>query len=233
MGTNRSISRRGMVRHVAAGTVPGQHGRGLFTTDLRQRPAECGRMGPNHRQRFYPEQSAGIDRDIVGKNRLQKRDGMARSILATAASQRSVDESRRIAREEKFQAPLAKRWETRGKPTRGRRAKRELSKESRNAQRSTSNVQRSMAEAEAIRPRGTLTRIQCSNHRDSRCASKHPSYHHISGQLLRCGASPYGNHGEVQAAESRRDFVHKLRVLRETEELIKIFFTSIRTADRN
>jgi len=56
---------------------------------------------------------------------------------------------------------------------------------------------------------------------------------HISGQLLRCGASPYGNHGEVQAAESRRDCVHKLRVLRETEELIKIFFTSIRTADRN
>ena len=85
---------------------------------------------------------------------------------------------------------------------------------------------------------------------------------HLSGQLLRCGTSPYGNHGEVEAAESRRDFVHKLRVclkelkesrrwlrllqkagllperkmasiLRETEELIKIFFASIRTAEKN
>ena len=85
---------------------------------------------------------------------------------------------------------------------------------------------------------------------------------HIAGQLLRCGTSPYGNHGEVEAAESRKDFVHKLRVclkelketrrwlrlaskssmvpgpkiaaiLNETEELIKIFFSSIRTAERN
>jgi four helix bundle protein len=85
---------------------------------------------------------------------------------------------------------------------------------------------------------------------------------HIAGQLLLCGTSPYGNHGEVKAAESRKDFVHKLRVclkelketrrwlrllqkadlvsqskmvaiLCETEELIKIFFTSIRTAEKN
>jgi four helix bundle protein len=85
---------------------------------------------------------------------------------------------------------------------------------------------------------------------------------HISGQLLRCGTSPYGNHGEVEAAESRKDFVHKLKVclkelketrrwlrliakpamlqgpkivpiLNETEELIKIFFSSVRTAERN
>jgi len=35
---------------------------------------------------------------------------------------------------------------------------------------------------------------------------------HLAGQLLRCGPSPLGNHGEVQAAESRRDFVHKLRI---------------------
>ena len=85
---------------------------------------------------------------------------------------------------------------------------------------------------------------------------------HVAGQLLRCGTSPYGNHGEVEAAESRRDFVHKLKIclkelketrrwlrlvaraemvaspkigpiLGETEELIKIFFTSIRTAERN
>ena len=85
---------------------------------------------------------------------------------------------------------------------------------------------------------------------------------HIAGQLLRCGTSPYGNHGEVEAAESRKDFIHKLKVclkelketrrwlrlllkarvvpqqkmvaiLGETEELIKIFFTSIRTAQKN
>ena len=84
---------------------------------------------------------------------------------------------------------------------------------------------------------------------------------HVAGQLLRCGTSPYGNHGEVEAAESRRDFVHKLRIclkelketrrwlrllqkaslapekkmgaiLGETEELIRIFFTSVRTAEK-
>src|SRR5207249_2216645 len=85
---------------------------------------------------------------------------------------------------------------------------------------------------------------------------------HAAGQLLRCGTSPYGNHGEVEAAESRKDFIHKLKIclkelketrrwlrlvkkavilpppklapiLYETEELIMIFFSSIRTAERN
>jgi four helix bundle protein len=85
---------------------------------------------------------------------------------------------------------------------------------------------------------------------------------HVAGQLLRCGTSPYGNHGEVEAAESRKDFIHKLKIclkelretrrwlrliaksgmlpdsklspiLAETEELIRIFFSSIRTAERN
>ncbi len=86
---------------------------------------------------------------------------------------------------------------------------------------------------------------------------------HIAGQLLRSGTSPYGNHGEVESAESRRDFVHKLKVclkeLRETrrwlrliarlktvplpeklpacieesEELIRIFVASVRTAEKN
>ena len=85
---------------------------------------------------------------------------------------------------------------------------------------------------------------------------------HVAGQLLRSGTSPYGNHGEVEAAESRKDFVHKLKVclkelketrrwlrliersrmlpekslapiLAETEELTRIFFTSIRTAEKN
>ena len=85
---------------------------------------------------------------------------------------------------------------------------------------------------------------------------------HLAGQLLRCATSPYGNHGEVEAAESRKDFIHKLKIclkelketrrwlrlaarsemvpaakltaiLSETEELIRIFFSSIRTAERN
>ncbi len=86
---------------------------------------------------------------------------------------------------------------------------------------------------------------------------------HVAGQLLRSGTSPYPNHGEAQAAESAKDFIHKLRislkelretkrwlmliqsvplvkvrecmndVLQETEELIKIFVSSVRTADKN
>ena len=85
---------------------------------------------------------------------------------------------------------------------------------------------------------------------------------HFAGQLLRSGTAAAPNYGEAQAAESRRDFVHKLGiclkelresriwlrivqrrtllkasvvepVLRETEELIRIFKTSIATAKRN
>jgi len=86
---------------------------------------------------------------------------------------------------------------------------------------------------------------------------------HVGGQLLRSGTSPYFNHGEAEAAESPRDFVHKMGVclkelretkralkltrkvplvqpptavdplLAETEELIKILFVSIRTANKN
>ena len=43
---------------------------------------------------------------------------------------------------------------------------------------------------------------------------------HISGQIVRCGTSPAPNYGEAQGAESRADFIHKLKVclkeLRET-----------------
>jgi len=83
---------------------------------------------------------------------------------------------------------------------------------------------------------------------------------HIANQLLRSGTSPLPNHGEAQAAESRQDFIHKLSIcfkelketrrwlrltqrvalldpadrvetaLRETEELIRIFAVSLRTA---
>ena len=42
---------------------------------------------------------------------------------------------------------------------------------------------------------------------------------HIGGQLLRAGTSPYLNHGEAQAAESKKDFVHKMRIcLKELRE---------------
>ena len=48
---------------------------------------------------------------------------------------------------------------------------------------------------------------------------------HVAGQLLRCGTSSLSNHGEVEAAESRRDFLHKLRIclkeLRETKRWLR------------
>ncbi len=83
---------------------------------------------------------------------------------------------------------------------------------------------------------------------------------HVTRQLLRSGTSPMAQHGEAQSAESPEDFVHKLSIglkeLRETlrwlklaervpltrqkedtqalikeiDELIRIFFSSIRTA---
>ncbi len=86
---------------------------------------------------------------------------------------------------------------------------------------------------------------------------------HVAGQVLRSGTSPYPNHGEAEAAESREDFIHKLKiclkelretrrwarlikrkgwvknettllfVLAESEELIRIFHSSIQTAKRN
>ncbi|HBC88465.1 MAG TPA: four helix bundle protein [Lentisphaeria bacterium] len=49
---------------------------------------------------------------------------------------------------------------------------------------------------------------------------------HISSQILRSGTSPAPNYGEAQSAESRADFIHKLKIalkeLRETEIWIKI-----------
>jgi four helix bundle protein len=86
---------------------------------------------------------------------------------------------------------------------------------------------------------------------------------HISGQLVRSGTSPALNYGEVQAAESRADFKHKMKVilkelretriclkiiiqkplieklseiepdLKECSELISIFTTSIKTVEKN
>ena len=86
---------------------------------------------------------------------------------------------------------------------------------------------------------------------------------HLSGQLVRSGTSVSLNYGEAQSGESRKDFIHKMKVvlkeLRETficlkiihktklykteakilkaqkenDELISIFVKSIETAQKN
>src|SRR5437773_3876208 len=126
-----------------------------------------------------------------------------------------------------------------------------------NAQRPTSNAQR--------KPHFTLEeRLLEFSSRIIRLVDALPNTraaNHLAGQLLRSGTSSYG-HGEVEAAESRKDFIHKLKIclkelketrrwlrlvkkaamlpalkmapiLHETEELIMIFFVSIRTAEKN
>jgi four helix bundle protein len=49
---------------------------------------------------------------------------------------------------------------------------------------------------------------------------------HLSGQLVRSGTSVSLNYGEAQSGESRRDFIHKLKIvlkeLRETFVALKI-----------
>jgi four helix bundle protein len=40
-----------------------------------------------------------------------------------------------------------------------------------------------------------------------------PAGRHIAGQILRSGTSPAPNYGEARGAESRADFVHKIRVV--------------------
>ncbi|MBI4623889.1 MAG: four helix bundle protein [Verrucomicrobia bacterium] len=90
-----------------------------------------------------------------------------------------------------------------------------------------------------------------------------PAGIYIADQLLRSGTSPYGHHGEAEGAESRDDFIHKLKVcykelrearrwlrlvqrtplvakpelldeiLTEADELVRIFAASIRTAEAN
>jgi four helix bundle protein len=86
---------------------------------------------------------------------------------------------------------------------------------------------------------------------------------HICSQLLRSGTSPAPNYGEAQSAESKADFIHKLKIalkelreteiwlktivrakliepqeqlaplLKETDELISILFKSVETAKKN
>ena len=42
---------------------------------------------------------------------------------------------------------------------------------------------------------------------------KTPAGRHVAGQILRAGTSPAPNYGEARGAESRGDFVHKIRVV--------------------
>lgn len=53
---------------------------------------------------------------------------------------------------------------------------------------------------------------------------------HIANQILRSGTSPAPNYGEASGAESRSDFIHKLKIalkeLRETEIWLKIIIRS-------
>lgn len=52
------------------------------------------------------------------------------------------------------------------------------------------------------------------------------SANYLNNQLVRSGLSPALNYGEVQAAESRKDFIHKMSIclkeLRETRTCLKI-----------
>lgn len=86
---------------------------------------------------------------------------------------------------------------------------------------------------------------------------------HIAGQLIRSGTSPALHYGEAQSAESRADFIHKVKItlkelresgnamkiikkapltdktemvdsgLKECNELISIFMKSVETAKKN
>lgn len=85
---------------------------------------------------------------------------------------------------------------------------------------------------------------------------------HFAKQLVKSGTSPAFHHAEAQSGESRRDFIHKLKIglkelretfvnleilrqakilessefnvlLKENDELISIFVSSIRTARKN
>ena len=47
----------------------------------------------------------------------------------------------------------------------------------------------------------------------SACLPRSPAGKHISAQILRSGTSPAPNYGEARGAESRADFVHKIRVV--------------------
>jgi four helix bundle protein len=47
----------------------------------------------------------------------------------------------------------------------------------------------------------------------SACLPRTPAGKHVAGQILRSGTSPAPNYGEARGAESRADFIHKIRVV--------------------
>jgi four helix bundle protein len=47
---------------------------------------------------------------------------------------------------------------------------------------------------------------------------------HLSGQLVRAGTSPALDYGEAQSGESKKDFIHKIKVV--LKELRKTFVCS-------
>ncbi len=70
---------------------------------------------------------------------------------------------------------------------------------------------------------------------DSLVSSKAAS--HMGGQLLRSGTSPALNYGEAQSGESRKDFIHKMKIvlkeLRESRVALKIIAKSKLTEENN
>jgi len=56
--------------------------------------------------------------------------------------------------------------------------------------------------------------------------TKREAGRHLSKQLIRSGTSPGLHYGEAQAAESRRDFIHKIKIilkeLKETRRNLKM-----------
>ncbi len=57
---------------------------------------------------------------------------------------------------------------------------------------------------------------------------KNAAGRHLGNQLVRSGTSPAFNYGEARAAESKRDFVHK--IMDECDQLCRISNASIQTA---
>jgi four helix bundle protein len=131
-----------------------------------------------------------------------------------------------------------------------------------NAQRSTLNIQRSSASG-AYDLEDRLLEYAVRIIRVAESMRRSAAGLHIADQLLRSGTSPHGNHGEAEGAESRDDFIHKLRVcfkelresrrwlkliqraeliekpellaglINEADELIRIFAKSIQTAAKH
>ena len=107
-----------------------------------------------------------------------------------------------------------------------------------------------------------LIRFAISNIKTSEKVNNSYAGNHLKNQLVRSGISPALNYAEAQFAESKKDFIHKIRVvlkelsetrvclkliimsgiyqgklnlgsiLKESSELIAIFVTSINTAKK-